>query len=328
MKRLGPELKMPDLKNLKVPEPLADVYYDLRDRRLLPLVALVVVAIAAVPFLLSSDAEQPELPVAAEAATAELEKEIGGASSLTVVESQPGLRDYRKRLRKRAPTDPFKQRYTSLPKEAQLSSTVGGGSQVDASGGGASSVSVTEVEEDVVEVDDGPAGPQGSGAPAGEPKGEGNGGTTQKGSDNGLDGRRLYGYRPDVRFGMAGSGDLVTHEELPLATLLPKKNAVALFVGATQNGKRAFFSLTPDVTRVRGDGDCVGGKQNCRILSLRADQAVDLLTDSPNRAFRLKVLQINLVEIKIPSKHRDASGSSATGTRQGWARGLSIAGHE
>ena len=51
MKRLkaGPELKMPDLK---MPQFLVDLYWDLRDRRLLPLVGLVLVAIVAVPFLL------------------------------------------------------------------------------------------------------------------------------------------------------------------------------------------------------------------------------------------------------------------------------------
>ena len=51
MKRLkaGPELKMPDLK---VPDFLVDLYWDLRDRRLLPLVGLAIVAIVAVPFLL------------------------------------------------------------------------------------------------------------------------------------------------------------------------------------------------------------------------------------------------------------------------------------
>ena len=49
MKKLkGPDLKMPELK---VPAFVSDLYYDLRDRRLLPLVGFVLVAIVAVPFL-------------------------------------------------------------------------------------------------------------------------------------------------------------------------------------------------------------------------------------------------------------------------------------
>jgi len=61
MKRLkkGPELK---LSELKVPPFLTDLYYDLRDRRLLPLVALVVVAIFAVPFLLGGESTKPATP--------------------------------------------------------------------------------------------------------------------------------------------------------------------------------------------------------------------------------------------------------------------------
>ena len=59
MKRVGPELKMPDLKNVKVPRFVTDLYQDLVDRRLLPLVALILVAIVAVPFLLGGSEEPP-----------------------------------------------------------------------------------------------------------------------------------------------------------------------------------------------------------------------------------------------------------------------------
>ena len=101
MKKLkGPDLKMPDLK---VPGFVSDLYYDLRDRRLLPLVAFVLVAIVAVPFLLSGGSSESgpprvEPPV----------KDSVNASQLTVVKATPGLRDYRKRLEGRSPKDPFK----------------------------------------------------------------------------------------------------------------------------------------------------------------------------------------------------------------------------
>jgi hypothetical protein len=317
MKRVGPELKMPDLKQLKELKPpafLADVYYDLRDRRLLPLVALVVVAIAAVPFLLGGDAEEPALPPAGEAVTAELEEEIAGSSGLTVVKASPGLRDYRKRLRRHAPTDPFKQRYTSLPKGAKLTSTVESISVTEVGGGGgAGDVTVTEVDTTVTEGDGG-----GSSPPAKR------GGSGKADAPDDLDGRRLYGFRPDIRFGVAGSGDLARRDELPLGTLLPKKQPLVLFVGVTQNGKRAFFSVTRRVERVRGEGDCIGGKRDCQLLSLQAGQAVDLLTETPGRAFRLKVMRIDFVQLPIPKQaEQDASGSSVAEARPGWARTLS-----
>ena len=111
MKRLkkGPELKMPELK---VPPFLSDLFYDLRDRRLLPLVALVVVAIVAVPFLLGGESEDRH-DVAGLAVR--LDGRIGRrrlGTKLTVVEADARTA----RLPASAsgtgqPTNPFKQRY-------------------------------------------------------------------------------------------------------------------------------------------------------------------------------------------------------------------------
>ncbi len=107
-----------------------------------------------------------------------------------------------------------------------------------------------------------------------------------------------------------------------LGTLLPKRNAIVLFVGVTQNGERVLFSVAPEVT-VRGEGGCVGGAENCRFLSMRAGQAVDLLTGSAGRSFRLKVVDIDLVELELPSKEERASGSRATEPNRAWALGFS-----
>jgi hypothetical protein len=313
MKRLkDPDLKMPDVK---VPPFLADVYYDLRERRLLPLVALVVVAIAAVPFLLGSSEESVPPPVTESAAEA-AEGEIAEGSTLTVVEAHPGLRDYRKRLRGRTPTDPFMQRYTGVPKEAQLrSSEASSESEAAPPIGG----TVTEVDESVTEVDETVSSPDPAASkdPGGTPPRSGK----QTPPDD-LEGRRLFGFRPNVRFGVAGSRDLSLHTELPLGSLLPKKNAVVLFVGVTQNGERVLFSIAPEVT-VRGEGGCVGGAENCRFLSMRAGQAVDLLTGSTGRSYRLKVESIEFVELDLPPKSKRASGSRVALPRHAWALGFS-----
>jgi hypothetical protein len=313
MKRLkGPELKMPEVG---VPSFLADVYYDLRDRRLLPLVALVAVAIAAVPFLLGGSdeplpAQTPE--EAAEAARLQIEDD----SSLTVVEAKPGLRDYRKRLRGRTPTDPFIQRYTGIPERAQLTSEA--------------VISTTDVSGGSVDVSAGESGDPVSSPPSSAPapgSGHGQGGTgTKPGKTGGdqpdsLDGKRLFGFRPDVLFGVAGSGQLTLHDDLPLGSLLPEQNAVVLFVGVTQNGERALFSVGPEII-VRGDGGCVGGDENCRFLSMREGDAVDLLTSLTGPSYRLKVESIDFVELDLPPKSERASGSRAEGPRQGLAPGL------
>jgi hypothetical protein len=314
MKRLGPELKMPDLR---VPPVLADVYYDMRDRRLLPVVALVVVAIAAVPFLLGGSEEPLPPETAAEEAAEAAKLEIADASSLTVVEAKPGLRDYRKRLHGRTPTDPFKQRYTGVPAGVLLESTEGS-SAVDAGGGGSSDdVSVTEVEESVTEVEEtGSSSPEAGDSPgSGTSPGSAGGGSAGGGSGSGNpnpsvdpDGMRFFGFRPDVRFGVAGSQDLTLHEDLALGSLLPKRDPLLVFIGVSENGKRGAFDVSPEVTTVRGDGACIGGKQSCRLLFMNEGDAVDLLTEIPGRAFRLKVESIDFVEVEVP-KQSNKSGS-------------------
>jgi hypothetical protein len=294
----GPDLKMPDLK---VPQFASDVYYDLRDRRLLPLVALVIVAILAVPFLLGGDSE--EEPSAAGSGPGQSSIATSGAR-LTVVEDNPALRDYRQRLRGRTRTDPFEQRYTGLPEEAQLKS-------VDVTpDAGSSSV------ESVTDTGGGSTPTGGSGSPP--PSSSGGNGS----GDDGLKGGRLYGFRPDLRFGVAGSDQLKLYRELPLGSLLPRDKPVLLFVGVTQNGKRALFSVVSDVTQVTGNGDCVGGDRNCNLLSMQAGQAVTLTTEQPDRSFRLKLERIEFVEIPMPSGAAEASGSSSKRPGEGWANGL------
>ncbi|HEX9966400.1 MAG TPA: hypothetical protein VGB06_00490 [Solirubrobacterales bacterium] len=310
--KIGPELKMPKLKrpalgssSLKAPPFLADVYYDLRDRRLLPLVALVVVAILAVPFLLGGSEETAPLPTATESAVEEAELEVTSGETLTVVQATPGLRDYKKRLRGRTPNDPFKQKYTSLPPDAKLQSTVE--TSPTASAEDTSEVTVTDEGDDVtVEIDEPGDSPGAGGSP-------GSGGGSKGTSGNAAPtGDQFYAYRPDVRFGLAGSGELRTYTDLPLASLLPKENPVLFFIGATETGDRVVFDVSSEVVFVKGEGKCIGGRQSCGLLFMRAGEAVTILTESPGRTFQLAVDSIDFVPVERPK----AAKSSVVGEPQ------------
>lgn len=295
MKLTRPKLRTPDVK---APPFLVDIYYDLRERRLLPLVALVIIAILAVPFLLGGDSgeESPAAPSAAEVVSP-TEAET---ASLTVVEAKPGLRDYKKRLRGRTPTDPFAQRYTGLPEGAKLSVET----TTATSSAGDGSSAVTGTETDVT------SAPTGTAPQSTPPSSGGSGGGSKKGDGDGddspLDGKRLFGFRPDVRFGVAGSDDLSLHKELPLGSFLPRSNPVLVFIGVTQNGNRALFDVSREVSWVQGDGDCVGGKAACQVISLKQGQAANLQTAMST--FRLAIVDIDFVEVDVP---REASSSSA-----------------
>jgi hypothetical protein len=307
MKRLkkGPELKMPELK---VPDFVADLFYDLHDRRLLAPIALAIVAIVAVPFLLGGGSEPPR-PEPAGVATLSTASQAGDPASLTVVEAKPGLRDYRKRLAAREPTDPFKQRYTAPSVEgAELgSSTENSSSSVSSTvttGSGSSTIGTVTVPD---EPSSSPSSPATS-PPSG-------GGQTEL-----PNGSHLFGFRPDVRFGVAGSDELTLYEELQLGRFLPQKNPALVFIGATQNGKRALFDVSAEIASVQGDGSCVGGTSSCRILSMEEGQAVTLLPGSGGQPFRLAVVSIRFVELDVPKK---ASSSSARPGAAGLAQNFS-----
>lgn len=293
----GPELKMPEVK---VPPFLADLYYDLRDRRLLPLIGLVVVAIVAVPFLLSNSPEQVA-PVTSEGGSAS--GSAAGSSELAVVEATPGLRDPKKRLKGQTATDPFLQKFAGGGSSSE--SEEGEESEGSSSEGSSFSSTPSESSEPVrVEVEN----ESGETATVERP-GAGNGAPGSSGPVSPDSTTRYFGFRPNVRFGQAGSENLKNYPELAVGTRLPQKKPVAVFLGVSDDGKRATFALTPEVILVQGEGQCIGGAQSCTLLTLKTGDAVSLVTGSPDRTFRLNVTNIQWVEVD-PPKPQKASSSS------------------
>lgn len=84
------------------PQFLADLYADLRDRRLLPLVAVLLAGIVAAPILLKDKGEPEPAPPPPVPSTS------ANAASFSVVPAARELRAPRKRLGQSRPTNPFK----------------------------------------------------------------------------------------------------------------------------------------------------------------------------------------------------------------------------
>jgi hypothetical protein len=289
MKRLrGPELKMPELK---APDFVADLYYDLRDRRLLPLVALVLVAIAAVPFLLGGG-EEPYVPPAGEALSALGSPEK--TSKLTVVEATPGLRDYRKRLADRSPTDPFKQRYTGLPASAQVQSS---GSESEGSGSSTTPVAeggTTEAEGGATSGGSGPSA--GSGKSAGSGTG-GGGGQTRAPS--------LIQIVADVQIShmetTAGgkqkmSEPEVRHRVRPFTQLPGEKVPVVTMMGVSLHTGKAFFLVSNDVRSLDGDFNCITRTPTglCELLEIAKGMQLDATYGPEKVLYRFKVIDFSV----------------------------------
>src|SRR4051794_5471106 len=97
----GPEIKFPKLKGRepkagggpKVPDALLDVYYELKERHLLPLVAVLLVAIVAVPIALSEGGSEKGRAEGAGAIAGISRAPAADKSRPVVAKSIPGLRD-------------------------------------------------------------------------------------------------------------------------------------------------------------------------------------------------------------------------------------------
>lgn len=293
----GPDLKMPELK---VPPFATDLYHDLRDRRLLPLIALVLVAIVAVPFLLGGDSEEALPSPQGMGVIEELKAEAADPASLTVVEAKPGLRDYRKRLRGRSPTDPFQQRYTGpVLKGADLPESKGKGGSGFGSESTTTSVTETTTETETETTTGGGAAP---GKPAPSP-GEGK----DKGGDGGGEqpGATVYSFAIDVKIiKTTGEGDakktsepMLRHRVLPTTSLPGAKTQVVTYMGLSPKTEKPTFLVSTEVTAMFGEGKCAAGTDICQLVELEPGFPQTFVYGEAGTRYKIKVLDVEPVAV-------------------------------
>lgn len=291
------------MSGFQSPQLLTDLYRDLRDRRLLPLVLVLVVGLAVVPMALSS--KQRSTPPPASPPVAPVAKK-SNAPSTPVVVSDPGLRDYRRRLKGDTPKDPFVQQFTAP--------TGLGGAQLSQTGG--SSTSTTSTSTDTAGAVS-PASSSGTtststslpsgGSPGSEP-------STRTSSEREI---KLVFYRLKLRTGQVG-GEMKTQDEVPPLSSLPSESVPALaFLGVTMdsdlNAKRAFFLVSNDVSLITGDGACVLGDP-CQLLALKPRQHVDLVW-SDGLTYRVKLLRFGRHVRDKPAAQLGGDDGSSSGQR-------------
>lgn len=256
-----PRLKESSLKAPKAPQFLKDLHADLRDRHLLlPMVGLIV-AIAAVPFLLGGSSEEPiaaPAPVGVDADANQLES--------AVLAEQTGIRSYRKRLAALRRQNPFDQQYTGAKAGQETEVAVDDGSAaVSVAGEGSepvdsgSSPSVSTQSSTPVPSSSSsdPSVSVGGGPP--EPDATSHEGVAEQ--------TGFYTGTVDVSFGVLG--DAKRHKNVTRFTNLPSdSNPVVAFLGLSVDSDRAYFLVSPEVTRMDGDGACLGKDTGCQFLEL------------------------------------------------------------
>jgi hypothetical protein len=281
MKRLkGPELK---LSELKVPPFLSDLYWDLRDRRLLPLVGLVLLAIVAVPFLLGGGSEEGEPPASL---TVEPPAASGGSetSRLVAVEAKPGLRDYHKRLDHRSPTNPFKQRYTAPQTSGaelggDLSSTSSTSTTTVTETTSSDGDSTTKVTTDV---------------------------TDESGGDGGAapDDLRLFSFAADIKITRSETkpNGTVVHGKptvrdrvLPPSALPSEKAPIVNYLSISPKTKNPLLLISDEVTGVFGEGKCLSGAATCQLLEVEPKFPVTFVTGGGKVRYKIEILKVKPV---------------------------------
>lgn len=278
MSRLGgPEIKLPEVK---VPGFLSDLFYDLKDRRLLPLVAVLAVAIVAAPIVLSESAEEPPIADLTAEGIAALSSSGGG---IVVANAAPGLRDYKQRLSDLQATDPFKQHFTASPSTSESSEP--GSSEAGAE------VTVTETTEPVTVTEGGGASPSGEDTA-----------TTVVRTET-----KYASYEIDARIVTVGDSPdesmTTVRRNLPELTMLPGRSTPAVvFMGVSADTKKAMMLVSSDVQSIFGDALCVIGSETCQLLAMEPGLPETFVYGGKSRTYRIEVLKIERIVSEHPER--------------------------
>jgi hypothetical protein len=301
VKRLkGPELK---LSQLKVPDVLKDLYWDLHDRRLLPLVGLAVVAILAVPFLLGAGSKR--LPEPGGGGAPIPSAGASEATSLAFVPAEPGLREPSKRLGGRRSKNPFRQHYTGpvlkpgAEPVTESSTPAGGTTPTTGTASGGSSEATPQPSPTPSEPPIGSGGGESGGGGGGSGgNGNGNGDTVPSG------GLTYYTFAIDVQVtrtqtnaeGKIEKTAPTTRQGLKPPTVLPGEKAPAVtYIGASAKTRKPLFVISPEVTSVSGEGKCVAGTTSCQLMELEPGFPVTFVYGAASVRYKIDVLKVEPV---------------------------------
>lgn len=280
----GPDLK---LSELKVPDFLYDLYYDLKERHLLPLVAVLAVSIVVVPLALSrttgSSSEGEE-----GAAVATPSAVQGEASDLAVARSAPGLRDYRRRLRDAHALDPFRAASNAAAGSEASEGASGSEAPAAAEASEPSSFAPVEAPAETVPPVSYPSEPEGSGTTT-VTKTE----TETKYASQTVDVRIVTVTGNDGGARASAKPSAKVRHGLPELTMLPSRaTPAAVFMGTSSDGKKALFLVSSDVQSIFGDGRCIVGSQTCQLLALEEGVPETFVYGPKARTYRIEILKI------------------------------------
>jgi hypothetical protein len=313
-------MRRPDLKlrgrsalgrgpEVRAPKVVSDLYEDLRDRRLLPLVVLLLVAIVAAPIFVGGSKKHAEPPVAATPRSAVDE------ASFSVVPAATELQSYKTRLAHRRSVNPFNP-YTALghhtpPREIRKAAVA----IVEGARSGESGTTSPEAEVQP---------PASTGSVIAEPAPT----TTviEKPTVVKATIKAQVGVAAVINAGYVGSEPKSL--EIENQTKLPPDNPAIVYTGTSKKGG-ALFLMTGQVTEFSGDGHCVLGGSLCQVVELKVKVSETFAIGYGETRYKVELLGFQPVvkeeliekegkKIRVPSREKgkgksDGNGQGPTG---------------
>jgi hypothetical protein len=257
-----------------------DLWHDLKQKRLWPVAAAMLAAIAVVPILLSKPVVDAGEPAPAPAA------DTGRAAQIPLVdlEAIPASSN----LETFTAQNPFIPN-KDMPKPSVSAGAPSGGS----SGGSAASAGAGAGSGD--------SGSTGSPTPG---SGDPGSGSSQGG------GEQYFSFEVDLEFGPVG--DEKKHKGVQALTVLPdEENPVVMFMGAKDDGKRALFMVLDPGLEASGEGKCEPSKDECGFFELTVNDRNDemLLDSSRGQDYSVQLTRVTRVEIDEPAAQPKAEGA-------------------
>jgi hypothetical protein len=302
-------MTLPSLDSLR--NAVLSLYADLREKRLWPVAVLLLVAIVAVPLLLSSSPAHVAAPPATPPAGA---TPIGGTRPAVSVDTNPAQAKLRA-----APRNPFTQLvHVSAPKTAGVATavtTAAGATQPGSAAGKSAAGSVAATTHTSTPTTPAPT------ALAPEPA------TTPKppsAPSSGLSATEAYHVAVALT---TASGGLDARDLARLSVLPSDQQPLLVELGVLRGGNRVLFVVERGAT-VSGPGSCTPGPVDCEILALSPGQVETVSAKAGGVATQMAVTQVITAHHSSPAAAQtDRSSYAADGLKllhQYWPSVLSL----
>jgi hypothetical protein len=251
--------------------PLQRIRADLTERRLWPIVLLLVVALVAVPVVLRPDAGDPAAAAPSAPATPPAAEAPSPAATMAAVTAVlEGTETSKTRGTRR---DPFAAPAGAKATAKAAAAATAGKSAAPASASAPASGSGSSSGSSSTRSAPAPASSS-AGAPKTAPR--------EPAAEPATAGTTYRLRRADIRFDDAD----VAHDAIRLRAFPSPKRPVALYLGATVGGKAAAFVITTEA-EVSGDGTCKPRKRLCTHLLLKPGEEATLTVGATQHTLRL-----------------------------------------